>query len=372
MTRVEEVPEALAGQRLDRVVAMITGASRSEAADLVRDGAVRVEDQVRRSGSRRLAAGEALSVELPDAPTAGLRPDPSVEVAVVHADDDVIVVDKPAGLVVHPGAGNPAGTLVHGLLARFADLATVGEADRPGIVHRLDKDTQGLLVVARSPTAYQGLVGQLSAHAVERRYLALGWGTAASPHGLIDAPIGRSHRDPTRMAVSNEGRPARTGYDVLAAYTEPAPTTLFACRLETGRTHQVRVHLAAIGHPVVGDGRYGGVRDVISCPRPFLHAAHLGFRHPVTGAWMAFDSPLPADLSEVLAHRVRRLRLRSRQAEQFGGWCVVAKPCRRGLPSWRRCWRREAAEPPGGAVRGLVRRGEAVPARPAELAQVIT
>lgn len=298
--RVEVVPEALSGQRLDRVVAMVTGVSRSDAAELVGAGAVRVSGEVRTVGTSRLAEGEVLAIDLPADDPVALRADPTVAVTVVHADQDVIVVDKAPGLVVHPGAGNPEHTMAHGLLARFPELDGVGAPDRPGIVHRLDKGTSGLLVVARSPAAYDSLVSQLEDHAVARHYLALGWGRAESAQGLIVAPIGRSHRDPTRMAVSERGRPARTRYQVVSSFAHPAPTTLFQCRLETGRTHQVRVHLAAIGHPVVGDLRYGGARQTLAAPRPFLHATTLGFRHPTSDRWMSFDSPLPQDLEEIM------------------------------------------------------------------------
>ncbi len=300
--RVETVPEALAGQRLDRTVAMVTGVSRAEAAELVAAGAVRVGERVRTSGASRLDAGDELVVDLPDpgAAPAGPRPDPTVPVDVVHADDDVVVVDKPPGLVVHPGAGNPEGTLVNGLLARYPELAEVGDPERPGIVHRLDKDTCGLLVVARTRRAHRALVEQLSSRAVERRYLTLAWGTTTASQGVVDAPIGRSPRDRTRMAVVDGGRPARTAYEVVDRFTDPVEATLLRCALETGRTHQVRVHLAAIGHPVVGDATYGGERASFAAPRTFLHAARLGFTHPATGRTVAFDSPLPPDLAAVL------------------------------------------------------------------------
>ena len=192
------------------------------------------------------------------------------------------------------------GTLVNGLLARYPELAGVGDPGRPGIVHRLDKGTSGLLVVARTQAAYDGLVAQLAAHTAERRYLALVWGHPASAAGLVDAPIGRSPRDPLKMAVVADGREARTRYQVRETFDRPAPTALLDCRLETGRTHQIRVHLAAIGHPVVGDATYGGVRPALDVPRPFLHAYRLSFDHPATGERLTFESPLPADLATIL------------------------------------------------------------------------
>jgi len=301
----ETVPRALAGERVDRVVALLTGVTRSDAAALVAAGAVRVGGRAVTARSRRLAEGDVLDV---DVPPAGERPgpaaDPDVDVPVVHADADVIVIDKPAGLVVHPGSGHPAGTMVNGLLARFPELASVGEPDRPGVVHRLDAGTSGLLVVARTDAAYRDLVRKLKARSVERHYLALVWGRFDAPSGLIDAPIGRAAADPTRMAVSASGRSARTRYEVLEAFSRPADAALVECRLETGRTHQIRVHLAAIGHPVVGDARYRGARSSVPLGRPFLHAHHLAFDHPGSGERVAFESPLPDDLGAARARLV--------------------------------------------------------------------
>jgi len=298
----EVVPRALDGQRLDRVVALVAGCSRAEAAALVDAGAVAVGGRAVTTRSHRVVEGDVLDVEVPPAPADdGPAPDPAVPVPVVYEDADLVVVDKPAGLVVHPGAGQPAGTLVHGLLARYPEIRNVGQADRPGIVHRLDKGTSGLLLVARSQPAYEALVAMLSARRVDRRYRALVWGEPDAPTGLVDAPIGRSTRDRTRMAVTVRGREARTGYEVVRAYHEPVDVTELRLRLETGRTHQIRVHLTAIGHPVVGDARYGGARQSLPLDRPFLHAEAVALDHPVTGAPLAFTSPLPADLAAVLA-----------------------------------------------------------------------
>jgi 23S rRNA pseudouridine1911/1915/1917 synthase len=303
MHRREVVPAALEGERLDRVVAMVTGLPRARAAELVANGEVRVDGRPATARAARVTAGATLEVEVADEvdDDEAVAPDPSVAVPLVHVDESVLVVDKPAGLVVHPGAGQRDGTLVNGLLARFPELAAVGEPGRPGLVHRLDRGTSGLLVVARTPAAYDDLVAQLAARTVERRYEALVLGVPEPRAGVVDAPIGRSAREPTRMAVSATGRPARTHYRVEVAYQEPVPAARLRCRLETGRTHQVRVHLAAIGHPVVGDARYGGDRPTLPAPRPCLHAARLGFRHPATGEPAVFASPLPADLEEVLA-----------------------------------------------------------------------
>jgi 23S rRNA pseudouridine1911/1915/1917 synthase len=296
----ETVPAALAGERLDRFVSLLTGCSRSEAAALVDAGAVAVGGVPVTSGKVKVVEGDEVSVERPVDAGPVVGPDPTVAVPVVFEDDDVVVVDKPAGLVVHPGAGHATGTLVHGLVARYPEIGGVGEVDRPGIVHRLDRDTSGLLVVARTEAARSALVAALGARRVERLYLALVHGTPEADVGMIDAPVGRSARHPTRMTVTERGREARTGYEVHRRWPDPG-CSLLRCRLETGRTHQIRVHLAAIGHPVVGDDTYdGGAKRPVAVPRLFLHATRLAFTHPVTGAELVFDSPLPADLAAVL------------------------------------------------------------------------
>jgi 23S rRNA pseudouridine1911/1915/1917 synthase len=298
---IERVPAALAGERVDRVVALLTDLSRGAVAELVAAGAVRLGGRTVTTRSARVEEGDELEVDVGSRPAEAALVPEALPIDVVHADEHVVVVDKAPGMVVHPGAGNLDGTLVHGLLDRFPEIASVGQAERPGVVHRLDKGTSGLLVVARTASAYEALVAQLAGRTVDRRYVALVWGCPQPPQGMVDAPVGRSRRDPTRMAVSSAGRPARTGYVVRRAFAEPAPAALVECRLETGRTHQIRVHLAAIGHPVVGDGRYGGHREIVVAPRPCLHARHLGFDHPASGERMEFESPLPADVAEVVA-----------------------------------------------------------------------
>lgn len=299
----EVVPDGLGGERVDRFVAMVTGVSRAEAAALIEAGSVLVSGAPARSRSMRLQADDDVEVDVPEpVEDVGLLPEPDVVVPVVHTDDHLLVVDKPAGLVVHPGAGRRTGTLVQGLLARHPELAGVGaDPDRPGIVHRLDKGTSGLLLVARTPVAHDLLINALAARQVQRRYRVLAWGDVEGTHGLIDAPVGRSARDPTRMAVTERGKEARTRFEVLRSFTEPAQVTELACTLETGRTHQIRVHLRSIGHPVVGDQRYGGARPSLSLARPFLHAEALSLTHPVTGEALSFRSPLPTDLEEILA-----------------------------------------------------------------------
>ena len=293
-----EVP-ALAGERLDRVIALLCELPRSEVAALVAGGAVRLDGMPVATRSHRVETGQRLQVDRTAEGPAAVAPDHAVEVPLVAVDESFLVVDKPAGLVVHPGAGHADGTLVHGLLARFPEIATVGDPDRPGIVHRLDAGTSGLLVVARTQVAYDSLVAQLSARTVERRYLALTWGLFEADAGLVDAPVGRSPTDPTAMAVAARGRPARTRYQVIRRFRAPVDATLVECSLETGRTHQIRVHLAAIGHPVVGDGRYGGRRVSLPADRPFLHAFRLAFDHPASGRRCEYESPLPPDLEDV-------------------------------------------------------------------------
>ncbi|MHB1785176.1 MAG: RluA family pseudouridine synthase [Acidimicrobiales bacterium] len=296
------IPPALAGERVDRVVATLTGLPRSAVAELVVNGAVSLGDRVVMTRSHRVLEDEVLEVDLGSAPgPISPHPDPTVSFEVLHVDDDVVVVDKPAGLVVHPGAGNPTGTLVNGLLHRYPEVAGVGDGARPGIVHRLDKGTSGLMVVARSQAGYESLVAQLAERSMSRVYLCLVWGRVADDVGTVDAPIGRSTRQPTRMAVSSRGRPARTHYRVLERFADPSSFSVLDCSLETGRTHQIRVHMAAIGHPVVGDSRYAPTRPVLGLTRPFLHARQLAFSHPRSGESLEFTSDPPRELGDFLA-----------------------------------------------------------------------
>jgi 23S rRNA pseudouridine1911/1915/1917 synthase len=291
------VPGALAGERVDRAVALLTGWSRAEVQALIDDRQIQVDGRTVIK-SRRLVEGDVIDLLAEPEPVGVPRPQP-IPIVVVSEDADVIVVDKPAGLIVHPGAGHPDGTLVNGLLDRFPELAGVGDPARPGIVHRLDANTSGLLAVARTPAAYEGLVAALGARTVDRGYRALVWGVPESASGIVDAPIGRSVRRPTRMAVREGGREARTRYELERSFDDRG-VSLLRCTLETGRTHQIRVHLAAIHHPVVGDPAYGGIRPGIEIARPFLHAATLAFAHPVTGEPKRFASELPPDLVRVL------------------------------------------------------------------------
>jgi len=304
------IPAALSGERVDRVVALLSGCTRAQVSRLIAAGGVRLSNVVVAAGSRRVKEGELLETDLEqlvDEASDLVRAAAPGEVPfrVVYDDEAVIVVDKPPGVVVHPDTAHGSGTLVAGLLALYPELARLpelgcGESDRPGIVHRLDKDTSGLLVVARSPDAYRSLTDQLAQRTVKRTYLSLACGALEADGGVVDAPIGRSLRDPTRMAVAAGGRAARTHYRVLSRFSQPLVATYLELRLETGRTHQIRVHLAAIGHPVVGDARYRGDRRRSGCTRPFLHAAGLAFVNPATGREVGFSSALPDDLVSVL------------------------------------------------------------------------
>ena len=298
---IELIPEPLDGERVDRVVSMLLGISRSAAAAAVADDLVRLDSDAVSKSSQRVTTGQELEVD--DSvldPFDELAADPSVELSLIHVDDDVIVVDKAVGQVVHPGAGHASGTIAHGIMARFPEVRNVGEPGRPGIVHRLDKGTSGVFVVARSSAAYDSLTAQLRERSVSRRYLTVAWGHPRTPRGVVEAPIGRAVRDPTRMVVREDGKAARTSYSVAATWEDPK-VSLFACELDTGRTHQIRVHLEAISHPVVGDARYGGGRDGLGMERPALHAAELGFDHPTTGERLDFVSPLAPDMADLVS-----------------------------------------------------------------------
>ena len=298
----ETIPASLADVRIDRVVSLIADVSRSAAAALIEAGAVTLDGAVVTAGKEKVENGQTITVDITKANGPELpSPDSSKKLDIVHVDDDVIVVNKPAGLVVHPGAGNKAGTMVNYLLAAYPEIAQVGDPMRPGIVHRLDAGTTGLIVVARTQHAYESLVEQLTTRSVTRVYSVIVWGIPASLNGVIDAPIGRDQRDPTRMAVVVDGRASRTHYAVEQSFHEPKEASLVECRLETGRTHQIRVHLASIGHPVVGDAQYGGVRAGLRAGRPMLHARELAFDHPRTGERRSFSTPAPADFTALVA-----------------------------------------------------------------------
>jgi 23S rRNA pseudouridine1911/1915/1917 synthase len=294
------VAEADAGSRLDRALAAREEiGSRSLAEHLLGEGAVRV-DGAAKPKSHRLEAGSVVQVELPQTATSSLAAEP-VTVPLLYEDDDLVVLEKPAGLVVHPGAGTRAATLAGQLLSLGA--AGGPDPERPGVVHRLDRDTSGLLVVARSEQAHAALQEAIRKREVERRYLALVRGHPTSRTGRIDAPLGRDRRNPTRRSLDTEGpREAVTHFEVVEMLAEHA---LLDVRLETGRTHQIRVHLAAIDLPVAGDPQYG-VKGDLGLARQFLHAYRLRFAHPLTGDEIDVMSPLPPDLEAAL-ERARAL-----------------------------------------------------------------
>ncbi len=294
------------GERLDRlIVRRFPDLSRAAGQRLIAAGDVLVNHAPARA-SRRLDEGDLVEVilPLPQAPAPQAQPIP---LTVVYEDAALAVLDKPAGLVVHPAHGHAAGTLWNGLLARYPELRTwPPEEGWPGLVHRLDRDTSGLLVVARTPAVRDALRAQFKTAAVRKLYLALVIGRPALERARIEAPIGRDPRERKRMAVlSDGGRPAVTEYQVLERLGE---YTLLEVRPETGRTHQIRVHLAAIGYPVVGDRVYGPRRQRLQLDRHFLHAARLTFRHPVSGADVTFSAPLPPDLEGLLDQLRRGVR----------------------------------------------------------------
>ncbi len=290
------VPDSAAGSRLDRFLAELPEVgSRGAAERLLGAGAVKV-DGAARPKSHRLSGGENLELDAAAIAEPELEHAP-LDLRIAYEDEYLLVVDKPAGLVVHPGAGHAAGTLVQGLLHRGL---TGGDPDRPGIVHRLDRDTSGLLVVARTEEAYEGLQALVKRHELEREYVALVRGRPRSRSGRIEAPIGRDRREPTRRSLDTDTpKPAVTHFEVIELFRDHA---LLRVRLETGRTHQIRVHLAAIGLPVAGDPLYGVPEQGLR--RQFLHASRLAFPHPVTGARVETESPLPDDLAAAL-ERVR-------------------------------------------------------------------
>jgi 23S rRNA pseudouridine1911/1915/1917 synthase len=297
------VPEALDGERIDRVVAVFADVTRAEATELVENGSVEIGGVAVTRRSSRVRLGDDISIVAPERfKRLSLEPDPSVVLDVLYEDESIAIINKHADLVVHPGAGNQTGTLVHGLLARYPEIAAMAvgdQADRPGIVHRLDKGTSGLLMIGRNQEAVTNLISQLSSRSVSRHYMALAHGRFASRSGVIDAAVGRSDSDPTKMTVTANGKEAITHYRVDRTFDLPEPATLLECWLETGRTHQIRVHLSAIGHPVVGDPRYGGMRGPIRSPRLWLHAFSLSFLHPVSQEPVSFEAPVPPDLTAV-------------------------------------------------------------------------
>ena len=302
VSRTLTVEGAAAGKRLDRwLVGALPDLSRARVQALIDEGHVLVGG-ARPKAAHRLRGGEAVEIEIPPAPAQELEPEP-IALTIVHEDEHVLVVDKPAGMVVHPGAGVSRGTLAAGVLAHAPEVASVGGQRRPGVVHRLDKGTSGLLVLAKTAPAYYALVAQLGAREVTREYLAIVHGRMARAEGRVDAPIGRDPHHRQRMAIrpAGAGRRAVTRFSVLERFDD---FTVVRCRLETGRTHQIRVHLASLGHPVAGDAVYGrGLRGLpVDLEGVALHAARLAFVHPATRERVEFSAPLPPRIARFLSH----------------------------------------------------------------------
>jgi 23S rRNA pseudouridine1911/1915/1917 synthase len=299
--------------RVDKLLAEATGLSRERVKALMADGAVTVGKTLATNPSAKLQAGAHFAIRLPEPEEPAAAPQ-DIPLDVVFEDEHLIVVNKPAGMVVHPAAGNRDGTLVNALLFHCRGLLSgINGVARPGIVHRIDKDTSGLLVVAKTDAAHEGLAAQFAEHSIHRRYLAVCAGHPKPAEGTIDARLGRSDRDRKKMAIlhkdSSRGKHAVTHYKVLQTMIDCA---LIECRLETGRTHQVRVHCQSIGHPLLGDPVYGsdpkGLKPLlkeVGFARQALHAAELGFLHPVTGEGVHFTADLPADMQELIDQTAR-------------------------------------------------------------------
>ena len=282
------------GIRLDKYISkMCPDLSRTQAQRLILDGQVTVNGNPEKA-SYKLSAGDRVLVKIPPLTPSHLAPE-NIPMPILYEDDDILVVDKPAGLIVHPAPGHTGHTLVNAVLSHLGTLSD--DVQRPGIVHRLDKDTSGVMVIARNPVAHENLAAQFKQHTVKKVYLALVIGQVTPEEGIIEAPIGRDSGDRKKMAISGEsrGRKALTRYKVIRY---PGNNTLLEVMPQTGRTHQIRVHLAAIGYPVVGDATYGIKSPFLS--RQFLHAHKLGFRLPSTGKYVEFTSPLPEDLEKAL------------------------------------------------------------------------
>jgi len=293
MNRRLEFTASSPGERLDRYLAEQCQISRSYAQKLINEGQVEVNGRAAKA-SQKLNAGDKVVANIPPPTPVSLAPE-AIPLKVIYEDSDLIVIDKPAGLVVHPAAGHRSGTLVNAILARCPDLATINGTIRPGIVHRLDRDTSGLMMVAKNEATHARLSHQIKQRLIKKGYIALVSGQLSPEHGIIDAPIGRHPKDRKRMAVVSGGREARTEYKVIKYF---ADYTLVEAMPETGRTHQIRVHFAAIGHPVFGDPVYGKRSSLLG--RQFLHAHRLGFKLPSSGKFVEFKSELPPDLEEVL------------------------------------------------------------------------
>ncbi|HYW30785.1 MAG TPA: RluA family pseudouridine synthase [Gemmatimonas sp.] len=311
-TQYAFVVETDAGDRLDLIVSRRLELSRTQAATLIANGNVLVNDSAERA-SYRGEAGDRVAVSVPPPPGRDIVGE-SIPLDIIFEDESLLVIDKAAGMVVHPAPGNWTGTLVNALLGRGEPLAEGGGADRAGLVHRLDKDTSGLLVVAKTDAVHRALSLALAERRVTRRYAALSWGHLSSDTIRVEKSVGRDPNDRTKMAIVAAGKTARTDFVRLARFDS---CDLLRAHLHSGRTHQIRIHLASVGHPVVGDDTYGGggARRLASLPpkRHFLHAAWLRFRHPVSGVAMDLRSPLPADLRRSIAAMSEMPELASRE-----------------------------------------------------------
>ena len=303
------IAPAADGWRLDRALAdAIPTLSRERLKVLIASGAVTRDGAMARDPAKRAAAGDTFAVAVP-LPTPAHNAAQDIPLVVAFEDEHLIVIDKPAGLVVHPAAGNLDGTLVNALLHHCGgSLSGIGGVARPGIVHRIDKDTSGLMVAAKTDRAHEGLARQFADHSIDRRYRAIAAGHLRTESGTVDAPLARSPSDRKKVAIVASGKRAVTHWRKVRGLRD---ADLVECRLETGRTHQVRVHMASIGHPLLGDPTYGRDRkeikpllETLGFRRQALHAAHLGFIHPITSAAIAFDSPMPADMQELFSHLI--------------------------------------------------------------------
>lgn len=283
-----------AGVRLDKAVADLTELSRSQANEAIKAGTILVNNQTQKA-RYAVKLGDVISYELPKEEVLDYQPE-NIPIEIVYEDSDVAVVNKPQGMVVHPSAGHASGTLVNALLYHVKDLSTINGVVRPGIVHRIDKDTSGLLMIAKNDKAHQALAQELKEKKSLRQYVAIVHGNLPNDRGVIEAPIGRSDKDRKKQAVTAKGKPALTRFQVLERFGD---FTLVELTLETGRTHQIRVHMAYIGHPIAGDPVYGP-RKTLAGHGQFLHAQTLGFTHPTTGELMTFSVDAPAIFQETL------------------------------------------------------------------------
>ncbi len=303
-----KVEAAHSGQRVDAVVAsQLADCSRSQAAALIQSGAIQVEGRVRKPGYR-LKPGETIRGEIPAPEIRRLDPEP-IALDIRYEDACLLAINKPPGQVVHPAAGHFRGTLVHGLLHYWPPIAGVGEPERPGIVHRLDKDTSGILVVAKTPAAHARLCAQFKSRSVQKTYQALVWGEPQADAGVLTQPIGRDPVHRKRMSVrSLTGRPAETHWRVVQRF---GSASLLHLTIKTGRTHQIRVHCAALGHPVLGDTVYGGrrIRKSPPLPRQMLHAWQLGISHPESGLPLRLEAPVPTDMAAAISRLSRNAPL---------------------------------------------------------------